>query len=183
MTVSATTIGGGFITGEINLPPVLLQTFSESHVIIRLQDGSTIPEKEISKLTMELPYLDSASCIPFALSYPSSKLAADTPEWYTLRVLVKIKDDGSLLSFNHRITRAFDDAGLPLKNIQVPMMVVGTNLLAEKQQNFPHRRDVTPPRRTRPKKKGAVLTEETHQRYRPAKAESFEVESHPLIWV
>jgi uncharacterized lipoprotein YbaY len=114
-----------FVTGEIIIPESVRYSHSEGGAIltIALQDTSRIdrPAIEISKLGMELSYLGTSS-IPFALSYQPAQLDSETNEWYTLRVRIESKKDGQPLCFNHRVTRAIDDLGLPRKNMKIQLV-------------------------------------------------------------
>lgn len=123
-----------FVTGQIELPPKFQHADTPARITIEMQDTAAIPSIEISKLTMDVPYLGYTT-IPFALSYPPTALDADTNDWYTLRIIIESKRDGSLLCFNHRVTRAIDDLGLPRKNIKVPMTAAGPTGTANNNKN------------------------------------------------
>jgi uncharacterized lipoprotein YbaY len=117
-----------FVTGEIKIPESVRYSHSEEAILtIALQDTSRMdrPAIEISKLCMELSYL-GYSTIPFAFSYQPAKLDSETNEWYTLRVRIESKRDGQLLCFNHRVTRAIDDSGLPHKNMKIQLVHAAT---------------------------------------------------------
>lgn len=117
------------ITGCITIPEDILYFQSDVKISIALQDTSRIdrPAIDISKLIMEVPYLLKDHKIPFSLSYLPCNLQSETYEWYTLRIRVESCKDGKLLCFNHRVTRAICDAGMPRKDMIIPLITTNVN--------------------------------------------------------
>eukprot|EP00934_Nitzschia_sp_Nitz4_P000246 Nitzschia sp. Nitz4//scaffold37_size175936//149757//150263//NITZ4_002064-RA/size175936-processed-gene-0.233-mRNA-1//-1//CDS//3329549842//246//frame0 len=124
--MQTTSIQTPFVTGSIHLPSDFEHVSGDFVLKVVMQDSSGIRSKTITKLAMELPYLGFTS-IPFALSYPVTKLVNDTNEWYTLRAVITSKKDGRMICFSHRVVRAIDDMGRPRQNVDIDMLAVEEN--------------------------------------------------------
>ena len=115
------------ITGEITIPHHCFYT-QTSLIKITLQDTSRVDRLpiDISRCWLQSDNgIYAGGKFHFALDYGS---LSETPspvfhQWYTLQV--RIEDiKGSLLCFNHRVTRAIDDNGQPIQSIQIPLTSV-----------------------------------------------------------
>ena len=114
------------VVAGVIIVPETVHLARDVNVSVSLIDASRPDRKaiEVSSLTMKVGALLKGTTLPFALSYHPAKLDSETYEWYTLRVKVETAE-GDLLWFNHRVTRAIDDAGLPIRDLNVKLTAAG----------------------------------------------------------
>jgi hypothetical protein len=133
------------ITGEMIIPKRCFQPGPK--ITISLQDNSRIDRKgvEIASRSLYPAYITAGDKIPFSLPYEANDLLADTNEWYTLHIrittLVEHQDDAGLsmedeilVCFNHRVTRAIDDDGAPVKCLQISLINARPQILPATRQ-------------------------------------------------